>query len=99
MALKLILATAKRPLEIVTAEWTHIDLERGEWLNPSHLTKEKHGDHLVFLNEYPLDILRQLRQAHASSRYIFPSPQLRPGDEWCRIGLPLLPRPRSEKNS
>jgi hypothetical protein len=28
MALKLILATAKRPLEIVTAEWTHIDLER-----------------------------------------------------------------------
>lgn len=90
--LKLILATAKRPNEVVTAEWSHIDLDRGTWLNPSHLTKEKHGDHLVFLSRYAIANLKTLRQAHPTNKYVLPSPQLKPDDDETHLTRHTLSR-------
>lgn len=92
IALKLILATAKRPSEVVTAEWAHIDLERGTWLNPSELTKEKHGDHQVFLSRYALEALKKVRATHPTSKYVFPSPQLHPGDDEAHLTRHTLSR-------
>lgn len=68
------LATAKRPGELVTIEWHHIDLDKGEWVNPKRLTKEQRDDHLVYLNEYAVQLLRRIRQRNDNKTYVFPSP-------------------------
>lgn len=73
LGIKLILATAKRAGEVVTIEDEHYDLQRREWLNPAHLTKEQHGDHKVFLNDYAVKIIRQLQKLRPpGSKYLFP---------------------------
>ncbi len=92
IALRLILATAKRPNELVTAERSHIDLDAGTWLNPSALTKEKHGDHLVFLSRYAIHYFKKLREAHPMSKYVFPSPQLSPEDDETHLTRHTLSR-------
>lgn len=92
LGLKLILGTTKRPLEVVTLEWAHVNLDRGTWLNPSHLTKEKRGDHLVFLNEWILKLLRAQRAANPGSRFVLPSPLHEPGTEEAHIRRHTLSR-------
>lgn len=72
LGVKFMLATAKRAHEICTLERPHMQLELGEWLNPSHLTKEQHGDHKVFLSRYALRILDQLFRLNPDSRLVFP---------------------------
>lgn len=78
LALLFGVATAKRPFEIVTMEWSHVDLEKGEWLNPQHLTKEKHGDHLVFLNKFALEILREAHRVSGRGRFVWPGVHNKP---------------------
>lgn len=70
--LKLIIATGKRPGEVASLEWAHINFERREWLNPKGLTKEGHGDHLVFLSDYAIGVLLQLKALNPESRWVFP---------------------------
>jgi integrase len=79
MALKLILGTGKRPMEVATMEWAHVNLDHSTWFNPKHLTKEKYGDHLVFLNKWTVDLLKILRATHPESSYVLPSVQKKKG--------------------
>jgi integrase len=81
LGLKLILGTGKRPLEVVTWKWEHIDWKTKRWITPKELTKEKHGDHVVFLNEYVLNWLKVLREANATSKYVLPCPTRNPESE------------------
>lgn len=74
-ALKLILATAKRPGEVATIEWSHVDLDKGQWLNPKELTKEKRDDHLVFLNQYAVALLREAYKLTGRAKHVFQSPR------------------------
>jgi integrase len=71
LGLLLVLATAKRPIEVVTMEWSEVDLDRGTWWNPKHKTKEEHDDHLVFLNAYAVGILRKLWIITGHTPYVF----------------------------
>jgi integrase len=75
MALKLLLATAKRPGEIVTVEWTHLDLDKGIWKNPEHLTKEKRGLHTIFLNPFAVRLLREVQLTSGRCQHVFISPR------------------------
>jgi integrase len=92
-ALRFILGTAKRPLEVVTLEWSHIDRERRQWLNPWQLTKDKQPgkDHLVFLSQWSLNILDEVAAMKLEGKYVFPSPQRR-GDEIVPIERHALSR-------
>ena len=92
-AIRLLLLTAQRPGEIVTAEWAEIDLDEGWWTIPAE--KAKNGlAHRVPLNKTSRDILQRLPQA---SRWVFPSP--REGQHVHRNALALaLRRSRSRPN-
>ena len=45
-AVRLQLLTGARIGEVLAAQWTEIDLERGVWTKPSHHTKQKRTQHL-----------------------------------------------------
>jgi integrase len=67
-------ATAKRGLEVVTMEWRHVDRAAGVWDNPKELTKEKRGDHRVFLSSFALRVLdaaEELQRRIGASTYVF----------------------------
>ncbi|UUZ75571.1 site-specific integrase [Polaromonas sp. P1(28)-13] len=74
-AIKLVLATAKRPGEVATVEWAHVNLDKGEWINPRHLTKEKRDDHMVFLNKYAVNMLREVHKVTGRAKHVFQSPR------------------------
>ena len=70
-ALKMILITAQRPGEVISAEWSEFDLKTNWWTIPAE--KSKNGlTHRVYLSRHALEILKQLKQ---DNRYLFPSPK------------------------
>lgn len=74
-ALRFLIATGKRPGEVCSMEWRHVDREKAIWVNPKELTKEQHGDHTVFLSRYALDILAVAKLRPGASKFVFPSPR------------------------
>lgn len=72
LALKLQLITAQRKGEIIDAEWSEIDLVSGWWTIPAK--KAKNGNaHRVFLSEFALDTLHQIKQLSENSPFLFPA--------------------------
>lgn len=71
-ALMLSFHSMLRPVEIRTAEWCEIDLERKEWRIPAEKMK-KRVDHIVPLSRQVLDIFEQLKPVTGHRRYVFPS--------------------------
>ncbi len=70
-ALRLVLATAQRPGEVVSVTWDEMDLTEGWWTIPSN--KAKNGlAHRVPLNRTAQQILGGLPRV---SQFVFPSPQ------------------------
>ena len=69
-ALRLILATAQRPGEVIAVEWDEIDLGEGWWILPAEKTKNGLA-HRVPLNKNARSILRSLSRV---STFVFPSP-------------------------
>ena len=70
-AIRFILATVQRPGEVVTAEWSEIDLEAGWWTIPAE--KSKNGlAHRVPLSPLALRILKKQERLDS---YVFASPQ------------------------
>lgn len=59
-ALRLLLLTGAREGEVLKADWTQFDLERGVWTKPSHHTKQKKIEH-VPLSPQALDLLRAMK--------------------------------------
>lgn len=74
-ALRLILATAQRPGEVVGMEWSEVDLDAAWWTIPAE--KAKNGlAHRVPLNPVAVDLLRERRATVEDGvRWVFPSPR------------------------
>lgn len=59
-AIRLLLLTGSRKMEVLHAEWGHLDLDAGVWTKPSSHTKQKRS-HRVPLSQATLDVLRRMR--------------------------------------
>lgn len=70
-ALKLAPHVFVRPGELRTAEWSEIDLEKGEWIVPAAKAK-KGRDHLVPLSRQAVQLLTELKRWTGNRRYVFP---------------------------
>ena len=68
-AIRLLVVTGSREMEVLAAEWSQFDLRRGMWTKPSHHTKQKKTEH-VPLNDHALALLYRMKR---SGRYLFPS--------------------------
>jgi integrase len=76
IALRLMLLTFVRTVELRAASWTEIDLERGEWRVPADRMKMREG-HIVPLSHQAIELLRELQHITGSCRFLFPN-QRRP---------------------
>ncbi len=73
-ALKLQLTTAQRKGEVVSAQWSEIDLQSGWWTIPAN--KAKNGNsHRVPLSNISMNLLKQLKVISGDSCWLFPSPR------------------------
>ncbi|PKN70130.1 MAG: integrase [Deltaproteobacteria bacterium HGW-Deltaproteobacteria-12] len=70
-ALKFAPLTFVRPGELRHAEWSEIDLEKGEWNIPGSKMKMKEA-HLVPLSTQVMAILTALKPLTGAGRYVFP---------------------------
>jgi len=68
-ALKLAPMLFTRPGELRKAEWSQIDLDKGEW---RYLVTKTNTEHLVPLSAQAVQILRQLHALTGHWRYVFP---------------------------
>ena len=69
---KFLLLTGARKGEALQAQWTHVDLQKGVWTKPSHLTKQKKMEHLP-LSTQALSLLTHLKSlAPIDNPYVFP---------------------------
>ena len=76
--LKLIVLTACRVNEVVSAKWSHINFEKMRWLIPEENVKAKKGsekEHIIPLNEHIIKLLNEAKQAYGylNSEFVFPS--------------------------
>lgn len=71
--LKLMLTTAQRKGEIVSANWEHFDFNQRWWTIPAE--KAKNGKaHRVYLSDMTIELLQQLKELNPDSEWLFPSP-------------------------
>src|SRR5262249_6472479 len=75
LALKLQLATGQRKGEVINAEWVEFDLDDEHvWTIPASKAKNDLA-HRVPLAPAALNVLKEIRTASGSSRWLFPSPR------------------------
>ncbi len=77
LAIKLILSTGQRVMEVLAAEWNEFDLDKGTWTIPFERRKlrrraKHHEPHLVPLMPLHLALLKELYQLTGSNRWLFP---------------------------
>jgi len=72
LALKTILLTGQRPIEVVTMEWSH--LEKDFWIIPAALTKTRTENRVPILPMFA-DVLKQAKQYGSGKKYVFTSSQ------------------------
>lgn len=77
LALWIALSTCCRIGEILQAEWSHIDLAKGNWVIPKenykHHRNDTRGDYLVCLSTYAINQFKALQTITGGSRWCFPS--------------------------
>jgi len=72
LALKLLLTTAQRKSEVITAEWREIDFNSKTWTIPAEKSKNNMS-HRVPLSTLALEILEEIKKINGNSHLIFPS--------------------------
>ncbi|WP_443749393.1 tyrosine-type recombinase/integrase [Asticcacaulis solisilvae] len=70
-AIRLLLFTGARLREVLNADWSQFDLERGVWEKPSAHTKTKR-QHWLELEGPALEVLRGMREEDPDGRFLFP---------------------------
>ncbi|MEZ5918615.1 MAG: tyrosine-type recombinase/integrase [Alphaproteobacteria bacterium] len=85
LALKMLMLTFVRPIELAAAEWSEFDFEDRRWIIPA--TKMKMGfDHVVPLSTRTLAILHEMRKSNGNRQYVF-TKQTNPRDHMARDTL------------
>jgi integrase len=74
LALKLMLVTAQRRDEVVSAAWSEFTLSEGVWEIPAARSKNGYA-HRVPLSSLACDLLNQVQEHGRGSLWLFPSPQ------------------------
>lgn len=69
-AIRLLILTGSRENEVLGAEWSQFDLERGIWTKPSHHTKEKKTEHVPLSSAALLVLKRMAEKKH--DKFLFP---------------------------
>ncbi len=72
IALRLLLLTFVRPVELRAAEWPEFDLDRGEWRIPGARMKMREL-HIVPLSRQAVELLRELHKFTGGQRWLFPN--------------------------
>lgn len=73
-AIRFMARTFQRSQEIRHAEWSTIDLDKGEWRVPDEVMKKKgRGTHIVPLSRQAVAILREIQPLTGNGRYVFPN--------------------------
>lgn len=72
IALRLMLLTFVRTVELRAAEWDEIDLDRAEWRIPAERMK-KREPHLVPLCRQTVELLRELHRFTGGRTFLFPN--------------------------
>ncbi len=84
-ALKMLMLTFVRPIELAAAEWSEFDFADKRWIIPA--AKMKMGfDHIVPLAPQTLGILHELRKTNGNRQYVFVK-QTNPRDHMSRDTL------------
>lgn len=78
IALKLMLYTFVRTVELRKAEWTEFDIDAAEWRVPADRMKMKKKmkvgeSHIVPLSRQALELLKELRTISGGQAYLFPN--------------------------
>jgi len=71
-AMRLLLLTFVRTIELRTAEWDHIDWDGAVWRIPAERMKMREG-HIVPLSEQAIELLRELQKRTENRRWLFPN--------------------------
>lgn len=93
-AVRLLLFTGARLQEVLKAEWSQIDVERGLWTKPSSHTKQNR-QHIVYLAGPALEVVRTMRAADPDGRFVCPGRAARFDPKQPDLDLR---RPRSDLN-
>ena len=72
IAMRLLLLTFVRPVELRAAEWKEFDLQRGEWRIPAERMKMRER-HIVPLSHQAVLLLQELKEITGGNRYLFPN--------------------------
>jgi integrase len=75
IAVKLLLLTGQRVLEVLKAEWGEFDLDDKVWVIPAGRRKSRHKvdvDHVVPLTDIHVELLEELRGITGHDVYLFP---------------------------
>ena len=73
LALKFQLTTAQRKGEVVSAEWSDINLNSSWWIIPANKSKNKIS-HRIPLSSLAIQLLQEVKLHSNNSRFLFPSP-------------------------
>ena len=68
----ILLGTGLRPTEVLGAKTEEFDLTNGKWLIPATRMKYKKSDHLVFLSEFVVDVIKEIF-SEKTGDHLFPS--------------------------
>jgi integrase len=69
-AVRLLLLTGARRMEVLGAQWGEFDFETGHWIKPSSHTKQK-SEHKLPLSAPALKLLAEMRE-QAKGKFLFP---------------------------
>jgi len=72
IALRLLLLTFVRTVEMRKAEWTELNLDQSEWRIPAEKMKMRRM-HIVPLARSTVDLLRELQRITGAGRWLFPN--------------------------
>jgi integrase len=72
IAMRLLLLTFVRPVELRAAEWAEFDLDANEWRIPAERMKMREP-HIVPLSIQAVELLRELQTITGSNRLLFPN--------------------------
>jgi len=72
IALKMLMLTLVRTVELLHARWDEFDLDSATWIIPAERMKQRQ-QHTVPLSSQAIDLLKQLQPLTGRSEYLFPN--------------------------